>query len=1007
MPNFRNLMSGDSGGVSLVEVENSALFNSANSEDLSRGSMSGTATTWTASFWVYRGVQGGATAKFMFTTSSDGGLAFANNSTADILSWYSGSYTSTTALYRDVGWYHIVMKSVSGSGTVYVNGEAVLSSLTVNGADATMAIGSYNNGSNHLDGYMAEWVFIDGTAYNPTSFAEYDETGLYWTPKSSDDIKADLTFGTNGFYLNNTISPGIDEQADATLLDYETQFLCSFDGTDGATSATDESSNNATINFTNQAQLDTAQKKFGTASVLFDGSTDYLYWSDNSATDIGSKDFTIDCWVRFASASGAQQILGQWEASSSRYSFNFTKQASTLQFVTSINGSSVASTISETWSPSADTWYHVAVERTGGKIYLYVDGSMLGSGTANTDTLKNSSYVITMGATPGPTDSFNGWIDEMRWVVGTGAYGGASFTPETAAYSLPTGNHFINNNTVVTSTHTPTKSWPLLSYLVNQGFPGDTLNLSLGNSKTTYNGTTTTGIAISSMGFPGTGKFVVQCTVDDVQSNNIGWVCLNPDGGGMTSSTVFILNEARWISTTSGNWVHSQYVNFSGATNLGTVKTSASDGDVFQLEWDNGTLTVQINGTRYTPSGWTAVDTSKTWTFMSRCAGIGIETWDFGQNGFTPVDTSYSYLNTETLAAATTRTQSNPYEHWNNILYTGNGTAIASGGNAITGAGFAPDFAWLKARSVARSHSLYDIIRGATKPIVTNGTDGQTTDTESLTSFNADGFTVGSSNNMNISGATFVAWCAKLGGTPSTNEDGTIDSSVSVNQTLGMSVGTYTGNLSASQTIGHGLGVTPQMVLFKNTSVAGSWVVYHEALGNAQMVLLNVADAKQGSAGVWGSTSPTSSVLAVSNNASVNGSGNTMMFIAFAPSEYISIGSYEGNSNANGTFIPTLNSLGVPIQPFWWLHKCVDTGLSWYILDSTQQTYNVLGPQVLSPDTAEATPSTSANYREADFVTGGVKIRASGDQINNSNTHIYMTIGTPTLDVDGRIIAGR
>ena len=102
-----------------------------------------------------------------------------------------------------------------------------------------------------------------------------------------------------------------------------------------------------------------------------------------------------------------------------------------------------------------------------------------------------------------------------------------------------------------------------------------------------------------------------------------------------------------------------------------------------------------------------------------------------------------------------------------------------------------------------------------------------------------------------------------------------------------------------------------------------------------------------------------------------------------------------------------MNSLGVPIQPVWWLHKCADTGLSWYILDDVQQTYNVLGPQVLSPDTTEATPSTSANYREADFVTGGVKIRGAGDQINNSNTHIYMAIGTPIIDTDGRIIAGR
>ena len=214
MTNFRNAMmaAAYTASASGVTIDNSALFNSANSEDLSRGSMSGTATTWTASFWVYRGDNGqrtSADAKFMFTTASDAGLAFGNNSTANVLAWYGGSYVATTAVFRDIGWYHMVVKNVAGTGTVYVNGTAVLSSLTVPTADATMAIGSYNNSSSYLDGYMAEWVFIDGTALEPTSFAEYDSTGTFWTPKSSDVIKA-LTFGTNGFYLDNTTNAQTD-----------------------------------------------------------------------------------------------------------------------------------------------------------------------------------------------------------------------------------------------------------------------------------------------------------------------------------------------------------------------------------------------------------------------------------------------------------------------------------------------------------------------------------------------------------------------------------------------------------------------------------------------------------------------------------------------------------------------------------------------------------------------------------------------------------------------------
>ena len=88
------------------------MFDSANDEDLSRGSMGSTATTWTASFWVYRTKDQGTDAKFMFTTSSDGGLSFADNTTANLLAWYDGDYNSKTArLFRDFNaWYHMVVK---------------------------------------------------------------------------------------------------------------------------------------------------------------------------------------------------------------------------------------------------------------------------------------------------------------------------------------------------------------------------------------------------------------------------------------------------------------------------------------------------------------------------------------------------------------------------------------------------------------------------------------------------------------------------------------------------------------------------------------------------------------------------------------------------------------------------------------------------------------------------------------------------------------------------------
>ena len=182
-------------------VAKSGLFTNANSEDLSRGSMSGTANTFTMSMWVKRSqpAVGVTDANFMFTTASDAGLAFGNNSTADLLSWYSGSYTASTQVFSDESlWMNVVFKSSSGTGTAYVNGVQILGSLTVNGADATMAIGSYNNASNFWDGYISEVVFIDGTALEPASFGETDAATGAWVPKSV----SGLTFGSNGFHLD-------------------------------------------------------------------------------------------------------------------------------------------------------------------------------------------------------------------------------------------------------------------------------------------------------------------------------------------------------------------------------------------------------------------------------------------------------------------------------------------------------------------------------------------------------------------------------------------------------------------------------------------------------------------------------------------------------------------------------------------------------------------------------------------------------------------------------------
>ena len=1439
MPNFRNLMSGEvpSSAVALVEVENSALFNSANSEDLSRGSMSGTATTWTASFWVYRGVQGGTTAKFMFTTSSDGGLAFASNSTADILSWYSGSYTATTSVFRDIGWYHMVVKSVAGSGTVYVNGESVLSGLTVNGADATMAIGSYNNGSNHFDGYMAEWVFIDGTAYNPTSFAEYDTTGLYWTPKSSDDIQ-ELTFGNNGFYFTN----------ETVLSGDMTTFVDS-----GPTAHT--------ITTVNDATHSPLGHKVQNSVIYVDG-TDWIKTAPSGHADftLGTGDFCIEGWFNRTAISGTDYVFDF------RYSGNNTARPAVYmggsnQINYDLNGIKITGST----NPTTGEWFHLAIARNGSTTTMYLDGTSVGSFTDTVDYLVGRPFFFQYPQAY--SYGFTGYATELRISKGVPRYT-ANFTPSTTAFVSDSYtsllvhsdkffgagddvsgnfNNFTNNNTVVTSTHTPTNSHCTMSPLHHN--PASTLS----NGNRTINDLSASWrVTLGTLPIPPSGKWYWEmtfstgssdgmtfgvCEVDfnaalAASTNNNAWaystygsfysggssasygdvpvntdtigVSMNMDTGDLTfyvdnvsqgvavgsltgSKLVyanlydswvptFHFEEADWTYTPPTGHVALNTTNIAAATtrtasdtnkyfqttlyegngagqrvgafqpfdNTFTVAKSAllgatgylnrtfdeagnrqvftlstwfkisdvtgdrtffasgnagnesgwfkfrlNDADQLILSWWNDLIlervfkdasqwyhlvvafdttqgtaanrvkvyingvqetrfsttsypsqnnnmawgidavnhaigqyddgannywhgyfaqTAYIDGTQLAPSSFGEVDTSTNrWvpkdisglTFGS--AGFFLDYADSGNLGddesgntndfvnrnsvtqttespttnFATIDPNNSFGGASALSegnlkitgsAATTscnrlstlgltsgkwiiasrpaaavayncgtyvtneagvasnttslyndtsgnyigldiasatqmyaqvgvgQTNVTPSPNFeggvdylllaldadNNKVYIGwhdvsgsttywlNGAAWT--GNPVTGVGgvsisgnefkfvfasysgrsglvdfgqgtflsnvtmptgyiavsqdnmvgteqFQSAFSWIKNRDAEDNHMLFDRVRGATIDWHSNAAAAQATNANTVQKFLEAGVQVGSDVEVNTLNESYVLWnwMMEATGTGSSNTEGTINTtSTLVDQTLGMSISTFTGASvnGAGTTIGHGLDVAPEVIILKNLSYAGSAAVYHsgawQSASAPKVLYLNGTAAGSNDTNVWGTSGAvTPTTFTVGNWRGTNTASELFVAYCFAPSQFISIGSYEGNSNPSGTFIPTLNSLGVPIQPVWWLHKCIDTGLSWYILDSVSQTYNVLGPQVLSPDTTEATPSTTATYREADFVTGGVKIRGAGDQINNSNTHIYMAIGTPIIDVDGRIIAGK
>ena len=164
-------------------------------------------------------------------------------------------------------------------------------------------------------------------------------------------------------------------------------------------------------------------------------------------------------------------------------------------------------------------------------------------------------------------------------------------------------------------------------------------------------------------------------------------------------------------------------------------------------------------------------------------------------------------------------------DYFETTTYTGGATDVSS-------LSFQPDFVWAKKKSGSENHGLFDAVRGATKTLNSNTTSAESTRSGSLTSFDNDGWSMGGSDGIiSASGSTYVGWAWKANGAGSANSAGATASTVSVNTTAGFSIVKWTNSTSNATTIGHGLGVAPQVMLTKTTSSAGhNWHVYHHKL---------------------------------------------------------------------------------------------------------------------------------------------------------------------------------
>ncbi len=223
------------------------------------------------------------------------------------------------------------------------------------------------------------------------------------------------------------------------------KLLFGFEGADGATTVTDESSYAFTVNDgPSDAEIDTAQFRFGSSSLLIQSPAPPGHYAipDSAQLTLASGDFTIEGHLRFSSPpAGNQVFLSHWHETVGRRSWalrhNSTGQ---LSFLYSTNGSNTVE-VTASWSPAAGTWYYVAVSRVGSTLRLFVeDANSIAEAVATHDigvaSINDTVTEIRIGAMNGaggsPVDGFLGWLDEWRLTVGQGLYTGSFVAPQSA-----------------------------------------------------------------------------------------------------------------------------------------------------------------------------------------------------------------------------------------------------------------------------------------------------------------------------------------------------------------------------------------------------------------------------------------------------------------------------------------------------------------------------------------------------------------------------------------------
>jgi hypothetical protein len=478
----------------------------------------------------------------------------------------------------------------------------------------------------------------------------------------------------------------------------------------------------------------------------------------------------------------------------------------------------------------------------------------------------------------------------------------------------------------------------------------------------------------STIQIPSTGKWYWETNVTTQNTGAGNWFIVGMCTGSLSLSAY---SQANANSITYGDRNDIRNITNGVATVTNNATIDFSTGAVLQCAFDADTGKFWFGrdnawwdssaGTSGNPSAGTnqtlTAATNEWFPYVQMNEALNVADLNFGQRPFTYTPPAgFRALNTNNLP---TPSIVNGANFMAATTYTGT-AGVQSILNAVNSVSFQPDLVWIKSRTPgATSHALFDSTRGTGKYLSSDTTAAETTNANSLTAFNGDGFSLGTDTTIvNANANSYIAWQWR-------------ESIIA-----GLDVVSYAGT-GVNRTVAHNLGVAPAMIIVKRsqTGATSNWQVRHTSIAAANSIQLNLPNQAAAAATVWNSTAPTSSVFSLGTSTDVNASGISYVAYCFAQiAGFSRFGSYTGNGLADGPFV------FCGFRPRFVMVKRTDVANNWLMFDTSRDTFNQTVRRLFA-DLANAEDSGGDGI---DFLSNGFKLRVGASAITNASGGTYI-----------------